>query len=315
MRALKLILCATILTTLAVPPLAAAPFDQQTVPAGAKWFIHFDIEGLAASHIGGLIVQELTKGTSGAGIDALANLTGVNITKDLRSITMYGMSHADNAGMVVVRGKLDHGKLITLVKTNETYKEIKYGNFVVHQWTDNPKAAKPGPTQYAAFPKDDTLAITQDLKQLLSLLDGKRDASAKAPAVSYSKGAYLVAYATDLAAQAKDKPEAALMSKIASVILENGEDNGKIFLRLAITAANDQVAGDLREVGVGLLALGKLLPLPDEAAAMLKGATVTSDNRTAQIKLNPSVDEVVSLLQWMDKQKAKEEEKKKSAAK
>jgi hypothetical protein len=312
-RVLKLIPCIALLWVSTAATLAAAPFDRQMAPAGAKWFIHFDIEAMLASRVGGTIATEINKGSSGAGIEALANLTGVNITKDIRDITLYGMTYDDEAGVVVVRGKLDHGKLITLAKTNSSYKEIKSGNVVVHQWTDEPKAAKPGPTQYAAFPKEDVLVLSQDLKQVLALAEGKRDSKAAAgPAIEFSKGAFVAAHFSDLGSQAKSKPDAEVLAKLVSANCEIGESDGKMFASLAITAENDQIATDLRAIGAGLLAFGRLVPLPSEAAAMLRGATVTGEGHAAQIKLNPTVDNVFALLKWLDEQKA---EKKNADAK
>lgn len=326
LRNLGVFVAAVAAFSLSAMPLAAGPLEKEVVAAGAQWVIHADIEAFMASKVGVFVDQQTKQGQVAAGLEVLRNMSGIDLTKDIQGVTLYGTEFSPDAGVIVVRGKLDQPKLLALIKANETYKELKYGEHVVHQWIDKPKGeaaeqGKPGVTKYGAFYKDTTAVMAQDFEKLklaLDVLDKKSDNLAKPGAVSpvapAAKGAYLAAGAVGLAKAGAVGPAGNLfMGRLSSATMEMGEDGEKLFLRLAVTTRSARMATDLRKIVDGLLGAVDLLQdrepgeapiipipleIPAEVSAILKDISASSQGDTVKVELNTPVANVISLIQF-----------------
>ena len=103
---------------------------------------------------------------------------GMDLTSDVSSYTAYGKNFVPDGGVLIVRGKLNRAKLLTLLQTIPTLKTVNVHQHDVFIWTetDPQNAAKPGHESAAVLLDDHTVVLAHDL-QLIGdvpyMLDGK----------------------------------------------------------------------------------------------------------------------------------------------
>ena len=89
-------------------PLSAGPLQESQISAKAKWFVHADVKGFLASETGAFVLKELKK----KGLeDVLFNVNevfGLDLTKDLHSLTVYGTTFGKEATINAQRS-FNHG--------------------------------------------------------------------------------------------------------------------------------------------------------------------------------------------------------------
>ena len=313
------VLIAACLGLLLCSPLLANPLDKEQVSARAKWVLHADVQTFLASKTGGFILNEFKKSGLDKWMVVVKNAVGIDPSKDLEGVTVYGVDFEKDNGIVLVRATMEQDKLLALLKTNETYRESKYGDHVIHQWTEKAKGDKPGEMRFGCFHQADLAVVAPRLAMLklaLDVLDKKADSLTKvgeskllpAPA----KGIFLTAAVVGLPQAAKQDPKAAVLALISSARFQVGESEDKVFVRLAVTTKTPRIATDLRKMAEGFLAFldiakqieenGKPV-LPSEMAAVLKGVSVTVNDRTVEANVRSGTSDVISLLQWMIKHK------------
>jgi hypothetical protein len=319
------------LTLFLAADLPAGPLQKQQVPAAAKWAVHANVEAFLASKTGDFALQELKKRGFDEALTNIQNAFAFDPTKDLKSVTVYGLRFGDHAAVILIHGTMDRDRLTEVVRSNETYKELKYGTHTVHQWTDNPQAVEPGPTKFGSFHGDGLLVLTEDVRlheQALDVLDRKADSLAGPGASGFlpaaSEGSFLTAYVKELPSIGKGRPEAAILGKLASGSLQVAESSGRLSAHLAVTARTARTAGNLRKVAEGFLALMDLAgpeqegqapagaedrvlfgdtAVPAKLVAVLKDVKVTSTGRTVKVDATAPVSNAISLLRWViDKQ-------------
>ena len=313
--------------------LQAGPLEKQQVPSGAKWVLHADVEAFLASKTGGFILDELNKSGLEQWTAVVKNAFGIDPSKDLQGVTVYGPDFEKDNGIVLVRAKMEQDKLLAVLKANKAYRESKHGDHVVHRWRDEPKGAEPGAIKFGCFHGKDLAVIAPSLDMLklaLGVLDEKTDSLAKVDAESTllpapAKGVFLTAALTDLPQVAKQDPKAGALALAESARLQVGESGEKVFVRLAVTAQTPKVAADLRKMAEGCFAFLSLVgqieedgkpAFPPVMAAVLKDLSADVRDRTVEVKAMADTRDVIALLQWMVEQgKAAEKAKADASAK
>ena len=305
-------------------PLLADPFRKEQVSAKAKWLVHADVKAFLASKTGAFVLEELKKKGLKAVLDNIQEAFALDMTKDLKSVTLYGSRFADHAAVILIRATMDRDRVTELLKGNPTYRELKYAGHTVHQWTDNPESDKPGPTKFGIFHGDDLAIMAEDLPLIQEAIDvlDKKAASlgtreAPGPVPSASKDTFLTAFLTELPPIGEGKPEGIILRKIASGNLEAGESKGRLRAQVALTAKTAETASNLRKVAEGVLAFIDLASpeqegktpapsadqvvfqgktIPAELIAVLKGVTVTVQGRTVKVGADVAGDSATALL-------------------
>jgi len=305
-------------------PLLADPFRKEQVSAKAKWLVHADVKAFLASKTGAFVLEELKKKGLKAVLDNIQEAFALDVTKDLKSVTLYGSRFGDHAAVILIRATMDRDRVTEMLKGNPTYRELKYAGHTVHQWTDNPESDRPGPTKFGIFHGDDLAIMAEDLpliQEAIDVLDkkaaslGTRGAARSVPAAS--KDTFLTAFLTELPPIGEGKPEGIILRKIASGSLEAGESKGRLRAQVALMAKTAKTAGDLRKVAEGVLAFIDLASpgqagetpapsadqvvfqgttIPAELIAVLKGVTVTVQGRTVKAAADVPVDSAIALL-------------------
>jgi len=305
-------------------PLLAGPLRKEQVSAKAKWLVHADVKAFLASKTGSFVLEELKKKGLELMLDNIREAFAFDVTKDLKSLTVYGSTFEKHAAIILLHATMDRDRLTEVLKGNETYRELKYAGHTVHQWTDNPQSPSPGPTRFGVFHADDLAVVTEDvrlLQQALDVLDKKADSlaarrAAKSPA-SESGKPFLTAYVAELPPIGEGKPEGVILGKLASGHLAAGESKERLRVHVTLTAKTARTATNLRKIAEGFLALIDLaspeqaggtpaaskdravigdMVVPAEVIAVLKDITVTAKGRTVRVDADVSVASATALL-------------------
>lgn len=310
---------------LAAGPIVAGPLQMEQISAKAKWLVHGDVKAFLASKTGTFVLAEMRKKGLDAALNNVHEVFGFDVTKDLKSFTVYGSRFGDRAAVILTRATLDRQRITDILRGNETYREMKYGGHVVHQWTDNPHAETPGATKFGVFHGDDLAVMTEDLRLLqeaIDVLDKKAASMASGmakslPSPAAAGKAFLTAFVAKLPSLGEGKPEAVVLGKIASGHVTAGESNDRVRVHVEAMAKTAKTAANLRKIADGILAFLDLAsaeqlpagpagpadqvllgdtPLPGELIAVLKAVTVTAKDRTVKLDANVPVKDVTALI-------------------
>src|SRR5690349_20860226 len=103
--------------TLASRLALGGPLDTAMVDKEAKWLVHVDMEAGLASTCGRYLVEEVRKNPEKV-IEQATAKTGLDPTKDIKSLTIYGFKPGeDNDGVVVAVTSAAADQLAEKLKT------------------------------------------------------------------------------------------------------------------------------------------------------------------------------------------------------
>ena len=287
--------------------------------ASAQWAAHLDVEGFLASKVGALVLEQAKKPEIAAGLAMLQNVSGLDLTKSLKGITLYGVGAGEENGVALIEGTFDRERLLNLLRANPSLRETKLGELPAYQWTDEPKGGKPGAERFGTFFSDSLILIAGSrnmLEQAVAVLQNKQNSMAQVtipPSIKPSAGAYLFVYLGELPKVPTDQKAAELLSKFVSGRFEIGENAGNFFSRLTVLTKDAQTASNLAKMVDGVLGFldlvkdlnenGKPL-IPAEAAGVLKDLKVSANDASVEASLVAPSQNVVDLLKWVVAQAA-----------
>ena len=248
--------------------------NTEQVAGDAQWVAHVDVAALLKSGIAQFLLAEAEKKNSFLeGIVKVRETLGFDPLQDVRGITLYGQKVGDKSGVVVLDATAQQDKLLALLLANETYKNIEYGDFAIHQWTDQPKGDAAldedavARTRFGCFYDEKTIVIGSSLdllKGAIDVLAGDRDSLAKTKGLRMLpetvKGGFLVAAAEGIVLpDGAQKPQAAVFRNVTDAAVQIGEDEGQMFADVTMATPTDQKAAQLRTIVQGFVALGQMI--------------------------------------------------------
>lgn len=158
-----------------LPLLLAAPLAAQTTPDPLRW-VPADAEFVACVDWRGLvdsqIFQDVLKSKTtpqqlDAALGMVKNLTGSNLLTDLDRGVVWGRIGDDASATVVVEGRFEPEKLITIIKANKDYRADNLSGLDIHHWHDD----KDGKDKYGAFLDSGTLVLSGAAQNLVAARD------------------------------------------------------------------------------------------------------------------------------------------------
>ena len=150
----------------------AETLNPTRVPADATFVAHLDIEALRKSEIGAYLFTQLETPEAEAEFAEAKAAFGMDVRKELKSVTVYGLPGSDGApsGAVLLEGDFDRQRVQDAVASNADHRTTPYGGAEVHQWTNK----KNQRTVYAAFLADGLLVMSEQLDAAHRALDLER---------------------------------------------------------------------------------------------------------------------------------------------
>jgi hypothetical protein len=267
----------------------AAPLNKNHVSANAKWILHVDFEALRATQIGQLVQEDIRKQWQPK-IDALNQLFGSDLTRDIYSMTLFGSRAGEENATVLVYGKFNKEKLTALLALNESYKKSDYNGSTLHYWVDDrDKKSRAG-----AFAQDNLIVISQSQTEVTSALDilsGKTQSLAKQQAgplwalTDVPQNTFMMAAAVDLTQLTQDDKNAAILQNSKLLAFVGVENQGNVALRLRLETQGVETAQQVETALRGILALVTLSQKDKPDLAALAGAcTFTRDQSILNIQ-------------------------------
>lgn len=223
---------------------------------------------------------------SQAQLEMVKNLLGVDLTKDMNRITVFGRMNNKQVGGFIVKGKFDQEKLLTMIKANPQYKTAEVGGITVHQWWEE----KEKRVKYGAFLPGDMAVVWNNEETAKASLAAAKDAAlsfAGSPEAALIPASAENAIAGVLAVnREKQGPAAKYHLSAVMAVLNLTED--EVSVSLTVTPDSGELVSKFADIFRGLAAFGQLQP-DNKAIAYVAGRTKveTSDK---SVTLTTSVE-------------------------
>jgi hypothetical protein len=257
----------------------AAPLNRTQVPAEAKWLIHVDFDAFGGSEMWGLVRQGMSE-TDQKKIESFTTLLGSDPTKDLYGATLYGTDAKEENAVILIYGRFNQEKLLALLALNEAYDESEYNGQKLYHWVDE----KDNKQKVGMFATDSLIVISQSeqaVQATVDLLAGQGSSLASqedaplAPLLEAPEDAFLVMAADGLAELHENKSHAEILQNSKTIVVVVGEDNGKMYLDVDLTAETNETAMQMEQVLYGIKAFVALKHAKQpEIMSLLQAATL-----------------------------------------
>lgn len=320
-----MMLVLTVSVLLTAVPAFGGPLKQNQISGNASWVAHADYEQFHKTLIGKLIREELVKQGVEEKLGNFAAIFSFHPLDDIRNITIYGNGKEKENAVALIEAACDKDKLVSLVGMNPEYKQIEYGNLVVHSWVDEKKQDpnKSGVERtYGCFFKDDLVVLGSGLdavKQAIDVLNGTSPNAANGVFTQSSlsaQGAFFQVAANNVGEIAREQEQTAIamLKQTDKLGLVVGEDMGKFYIELNLTAKTAEIAQSLSKILDGMIAFHALAALLEQdqsgLAALAKKIQLSCTDNVIQIHFNTDSQGVIAFLkeQWEKKQKEAETE-------
>ena len=289
--------------------LHAEPLDARQLPSAAVWFVHLDADAARESSLGRQLREQwLAQPANAKALEQARQAFGIDLTRDIHGVTVYGTTYAPDAGILILRGRVDRTHLDALLKTLPGYRNETVSGYSLYFW--NEAAPNRRHESIGAFFGNDTVVIapdTQSIVTALQVLDGKSPAlPGNSPlTVPPAAGTILQAAATGLA-QAKGLPiQSPVIRQCESGSLAVGEQKGQVFVHGRVVTQSADTAAELRSLIEGAKAMGQLQASDNAELARLLGALrVTANSASVDIDWEFSSGELIKMVQSQQAKKA-----------
>ena len=268
--------------------------------------IHVDADAGRESKVG-QTMQEVLRAIpqSRQALDKAQACFGIDLTTDVSSLTAYGKDFAPDAGVLIVRGKLDRQKLLALLQAVPTLKSQNFHQHDVFTWTeaDPQNAGKPARESAAVFIDERTVLLVHDMDMLgnaLDVLDAKAkslDGAASPLAAPPPDGTVIEAGATGLSGAPELPGHSPVVQQCDSGIVFMGERGGEAFLHGHITTSSQEVANQLQALLMGIHAAAQFNAMknPDQLRLLIP-LKVSTEGQTVHVDWQFSAQEVTSII-------------------
>jgi len=316
MRIVTVVMIVAAVVTLAAAA-QATPMNPKQVSADAQWVVHMDVDAMKASSVVQKAYAKHLETHPGAEqhLDMLSKVIGMNPTKDLFAVTMYGTQLKPHTGVMMIQAKVDHEPLLAKVKIAPDYRESTYGKHTLYTWT-HAKGSKHEHSVTGAFRKPNILIVghlASDVMAALDVLDGKIPSlgGSKSPlAAKVPAGTILLGRAVGLK-HAKVPCKSPLVKQSEAMCLAMGENDGTSFLAAKLTTTSSETAEQIKTILEGLRAMGALHKADDPDAMKVLGAFhVEAEGNSVTISMELPAEEVWGMCQKAHEKMGKKDWKK-----
>ena len=286
------------LACLVLACLASLATAAERVPADCRWVVHADLQLMLRTRVGEWLGREMVKQPHAARLKMLEAISGLNLKRDLRNVTICGIGSDDDSGLLYVRGTFDAERLNTLAQAADGYAAVQAGSRTIHTWLDKGKPAA------GCLAAADLLILGKSsarLREALDLLDAPTQPGAafQLPA-GWEKSALVVCAAEDLAALADGKPESAMLRNVRSLVARVVEDGALLALEARAVATTEAAAQQMVDAGRGLAAIVQLQKPANLDPALIETVRTGQLNRegvNVSLRLSVPFEDALRLVQ------------------
>ena len=258
-RSMLILMVVVLLSTV---PVFAGPLNKQQVSATANWLAHLDYEQVTTSQIGQLVRQEMAKFGIEEKLEDFATVFSFHPIDDVRDVTIYGNGPAREEAVVLIEANFDEEKLLALVRLNEHYEEIGYGDITLHRWLHEDEKSGESQMMYGCLCNGDLVVMSAGLDAVTQAVDVLKGTASNAASGVFdqaelnARGAFLQVAANDVAQMAQEQGKGAGFGQTDAIGLAIGETEGTFYIDLGLLAKSEEAASNITKIleGIGALA-------------------------------------------------------------
>jgi len=266
---------------LAVPAFPGT-IPSSIVPENARWVAHLDMEKFVGTTLYGYLEKDGKFQIKSRNLDRWFKM---DIPKDIKSVTVFGLGTDDKDIVFAVSGKIDKAGIIAMVEADKDNQKTSYGAYTLYS---------SGSDEYGAFINDTLVVFSEGqeaIKKVLDTAGGKAKNFAGTPLSASLKAvpgtAFLSGVMPDLSRLSGINSQSKVLEKASGLFFLAQEKADNLLVRLQVTADTPESAKNMVDVVNGLIAMGrlggndenmaKLTALLDGLQVKLQGKVVTLD--------------------------------------
>ncbi len=293
----KTALLAALLVVLAL--FWALPAFPGTVPASlvpetARWVAHLDMEKFVTTGLYGLLDKDSVFQVKSRDLDHWVKM---DLVKDVKSVTVFGLGGDDKDIVFAVAGNLDKAGIIALAEADEDHKKTAYGAYTVYSTDGN---------EHGAFINDRLFVFSEGRAALEKVLDtagGKAKDFAGTPLSAALKDvpatAFLSGVLPDLSGLGKEINQSKVFQKAQGLFFLAQEKQDALQVRLQVTTDSPESAKNMADVVQGFIAMAKLGGDQEDMArisSLLEGIQFKVDGKVFRLDFERPTKDVAELL-------------------
>src|SRR6185503_10881041 len=97
---------------------------------------HLDLDRLRSTSVGEFVFGEIEKSEIKDKLAAFQAMFRFDLRTQLHGLTVYGMSHTPEEGVLLVYADFDADHLATLAKGGKDYESAEHNRHTIHSWID-----------------------------------------------------------------------------------------------------------------------------------------------------------------------------------
>jgi len=228
----------------------------ERIPADCQWLVQIDAQAILKSKVGEWIGQQMVKQPHAARLQMLQAISGLDLRRDIRSVTLCGVGADDDTGLVLVRGTFDAARIEMVAQAADGHLALPVGSRTIHTWLDKGKPAA------GCLVASDLLVLAKTstrIRDLIAAVDvGRDEVSGIVTPAGWEKSALMLGAAEQIADLAAGKPESAMLRNVRSLSVRIVEEGTDFVVEGRAIAASEAAAQQLLDAGRGLVALVQL---------------------------------------------------------
>jgi hypothetical protein len=299
----KLFAC-SIFTLVWAAALYAAPLDRRELPADVKWFLHVDADGGRMSQVGSSVI-EATRGDPivTRSLAKFHEVFNIDPTKDLHAVTVYGTDFTPQAAVLIIRGRLDREKIISLVQGAPEYHMEVYQTHPLFTWNEAGPGQPPHRSTGAIFDSETIIVGPEEaaVKHALDALDKRIPplTSTDSPlAKAGPEGSIVEGGALGLGMAAGVPLESPVLRQCDYGLMWAGEKDHQVFFGGVAIMSSADVAEKVAAFMQGTKALALLNGSGDDAdiGHLLAPMQIRTEDRAVNVSWQMPADKVSEIL-------------------
>jgi len=282
-----------VIALFAAVPAFPGTIPASVVPENARWVAHLDMEKFVATSLYGYLDKGAAFEIRSRDINRWLKM---DLPKDVTGVTVFGLDDSKDQAVVVVAGKFDKERLMTLLDLAEDHKEEPYGAYTVYST---------GEDGFGAFINDNLVVLSEKRPALEKVLDtaaGKVKDFAKstlsASLREVPSGAFFSGAMPELSRLGQEVGGSRLLEKASGIFFMAQETKDNLLVRLQLTADSADNAKNMADIVQGLVAMGKLSGQGQMArvAGLLEGLQVKQEGKVLKLEFERPSKEIADFL-------------------
>ncbi|MBP1661568.1 MAG: hypothetical protein H6P95_2760 [Candidatus Aminicenantes bacterium] len=207
------------------------------VPESARWIAHLDMEKFVATELFMLLEKDGKFQIKSRDVDRWLKM---DVTKDVKGVTVFGFGPGDDQIVFAVAGKFDKAGLIAMVEADKDHQKTAYGAYTLYS---------SGSDEYGAFINDNLIVFSEGkavIEKVLDTAGGKAKTFAGTPLSASLKdvpaGAFLSGVLPDLGSLGKEIGQSKVLDKASGLFFLAQEKKETLLVRLQVTAESPESA-------------------------------------------------------------------------